>query len=98
MDIPLRPGRSITLTYDAADFPLAGVVVCRKDGECRVLDTESSDVTVLDSFEALPKLEPSWLQAMQTSLRYRFGIVIYPLLGIVPIILILYWVYLIWQN
>ena len=39
-NIPVRPGRSIVLTYDAADAVLAGVAVCRKDGECRVLDTE----------------------------------------------------------
>jgi hypothetical protein len=98
VDIPLRPGRSIVLTYDAADFPLAGVVVCRKGGECRVLDAESSDVTVLDSFEALHKLDSSWLQAMQTSPRYRFGIVIYPLLALVPVVLLLNWLYLFWQG
>jgi hypothetical protein len=98
VDIPLRPGRPIVLTYDAADFPLAGVAVCRKDGECRVLDTERSDVTVLDSFEALYQLDPSWRQAMQTSTRYRFGIIIYPLLALVPVALFLNWLYLIWRG
>ena len=98
VDIPLRPGRSITLTYNAADFPLSGVAVCRKDGECRLLETEYSGVTYLDSFEALPVLEPNWLQAMQTSPRYRFGIVIFPLLGLVPVILFLNWLYEIWQS
>jgi hypothetical protein len=98
VDIPLCPERSITLTYDAADFPLAGVAVCRKDGECRVLEPESSGLTVLDSFEALPALEPSWRQAMQASPRYRFGILIYPLLGLVPVVLFLNWVYLVWRD
>ena len=98
VDIPLRPGRSITLTYDAADAVLAGVAVCRKDGECRMLETGSSDVTVLGSFAALDELDPSWRQAMQTSPRYNFGILIYPLLGLVPVVLFLNWLYLVWQN
>ena len=97
-NIPLRPGRSIVLTYDAADFPLSGVAVCRKDGGCRVLETEYSGVTVLDSFEALPILEPSWLRVIQTSSPYKFGILVYPLMGIVPIILFLNWLYLVWQG
>lgn len=95
VDIPLRPGRSITLTYDAADAPLAGVAVCKKDGECRMLETESSGLTVLNLFGALHELEPSWRQAMQTSPRYRFGILIYPLLGLVPVVLFLNWLYLV---
>ncbi len=86
------------LTSDAADAPLAGVAVCRKDGECRVLDTERSGVTALDSFEALPNLEASWLQAMQISTRYRFGILIYPLLAFVPVVLFLNWLYLVWRG
>jgi hypothetical protein len=98
VDIPLRPGRSITLTYDAADAVLAGAAVCRKDGECRVLDTEYSGVTVLDSFAALHKLDPSWRQAIEASPRYRFGILIYPLLGLVPVVLFLNWLYLVWQG
>jgi hypothetical protein len=95
VDIPLHPGRTITLTYDAADAPLAGVVVCRKDGECRVLEPESSGVTVLGSFAALYELDPSWRQALQTSPRYRFGILIYPVLGLIPVVLILNWLYLV---
>jgi hypothetical protein len=98
VDIPLRPGRSITLTYDAADAPLSGVAVCRKDGECRVLVTESSGVTVLGSFEALYELDPSWLQVIQTSPQYRFGILIYPVLGVLPVILFLNWLYLVWRG
>jgi hypothetical protein len=98
VDIPLRPGRSIVLTYDAADFPLAGVAVCRKDGRCRMMETERSSVTYLDSFEALPHLDPSWLQAMQNSPRYRFGILTYPLLALVPVVLFLNWLYLVWQD
>ena len=98
VDIPLRSDHSIILTYDAADFPLAGVVVCREDGECRLLETEYPGVTVLDSFESLPTLEPNWLQAMQTSPHYRYGIVIFPLLGLVPVVLFLNWLYLVWQG
>lgn len=98
VDIPLWPDRSILLTYDAADMPLSGVAVCQEGRECRLLETEYSGVTVLDSFEALPTLEPSWLQAMQTATRYRFGIMIFPLLGLVPAVLFLNWVYEIWQH
>ena len=98
VDIPLRPGRSITLTYDAADAVIAGAVVCRKDGECRMLETGSSGATVLGSFAALDELDPSWRQAMETSPRYSFGILIYPLLALVPVVLFLNWVYLIFRN
>ena len=98
VDIPLRSNHSITLTYDAADFPLSGVAVCREEGECRLLETEYSGMTYLDSFEILSALEPGWFQAMQTTTRYRFGIVIFPLLSLVPVLLFLNWLYLVWQG
>jgi hypothetical protein len=98
VDVPLRPDRSVLITYDAADMPLSGVAVCREKRVCRLLETEYSGLTVLDSFEALPALDPGWLQAMQTTTRYSFGIVIFPLLGLVPVVLFLIWLNEIWRR
>ncbi len=92
-DIPLEPGHSIVLTYDAADYALAGVAVCRKSGPCRVLANDG-DPLYVDSFEALPNLDSSWHQAIQSTSPYRFGIIVYPLLGFVPVILFLSWLWM----
>src|SRR5688500_1032869 len=50
-DIPVEPGDSVALSYDAADSPLAGIVVCRDSGECRLFETTYADVQYIDSFE-----------------------------------------------
>ena len=93
-DILLKPGRSIALTYDVADMPLAGIAVCRSDDECRLLAVDYSDEYSLDSFETLPNLEPGWLLAIRSHPLYNFSIVLYPLLGLVPVVLFLSWLYL----
>jgi hypothetical protein len=53
-DIPVEPGELAVLTYDAADMPLSGVVVCRSADECRLFKTTYGEVQHIDSFEALP--------------------------------------------
>jgi len=93
-DIPLQPNRSIVLTYDAADMPLSGIAVCRTNDDCRLLAVDYSDVYYLDSFENLPSLEPSWLLAIRSLSPYNFGIVLFPALGLVPVVLFLSWLYL----
>lgn len=97
-DIPLQPNHSIVLTYDAADMPLSGIVVCRTNDDCRLLAVVPSDVYYLDSFENLPRLEPGWLLAIQSHSQYSFDIVLFPVLGLVPVILFLSWLYLVVRS
>ena len=93
-DIPLQPNRSIVLTYDAADMPLSGIAVCRTNDDCRLLAVDYSGVYFLDSFENLTNLEPSWLSAIRSLPPYNFGIVLFPVLGLLPVILFSSWLYL----
>jgi hypothetical protein len=93
-DIPLQPGRSIVLTYDAADMPLSGIAVCRTNDDCRLLAVDYSNAYYLDSFEDLPGLEPGWLLAIRSLSPYNFSIVLFPVLGLVPVVLFLSWLYL----
>lgn len=94
-DIPLQPNSSIILTYDAADMPLSGIAVCRTNDNCRLLAVDYSNNYYLDSFDNLPDLEPGWMLAIQSLSPYNFGIVVFPVLGLVPIVLFLSWLYVI---
>lgn len=93
-DIPLQSNGSIVLTYDSADMPLSGIAVCRTDNDCRLLAANHSKVYYLDSFESLPKLEPNWLLAIRSYPHYSFGIVLIPVLSLLPVVLFLGWLYL----
>ena len=93
-DIPVQPNGSVALTYDSADMPLSGIAVCRKSHDCRLLAVDNSGVYALDSFENLPALDASWLQAVQAQPAYNFMVVLIPLAGIVPVGLFFGWLYL----
>ena len=97
-DIPLRPNGSVVLTYDSADMPLSGVAVCRTNDDCRYLAVDYSNEYYVDSFESLPGLEPGWLQAVQSQPQYNFMAVLVPMLGLLPVLLFLGWLYLGWQE
>ena len=93
-DIHLQPNQSIVLTYDTADMPLAGIAVCRENRDCRLLVTNYfSDTYALNDFESLPKLDQDWVEAIQLHPRYNFGIVLLPLSGLIPVILLIAWMY-----
>jgi hypothetical protein len=91
-DFPINPGRSIILTYDAADRPLSGIAVCRSSDDCRLFATDYTNEYVLNTYEDLPPLKQTWLPAVQQSPKRNFGIVLFPILGLVPIILFASWV------
>jgi hypothetical protein len=94
-NIPVHPNRSIVLTYDTADTPLDGIAVCREDEECRLLDTDySADEYVLNSFETLPKLDQSWLLAIQSYPRYNIYLVVVTASALSPIAFFVWWLYL----
>jgi len=93
-NIPVKPQNSVLLQYDSADFPLAGIVVCRKDGDCRLLPVNSSQVYELHSYESLERLEPSWLTAIQSSPLYNYSNILTIGFSLVPIILFSGWLFL----
>ncbi len=90
-DFPLQPNRSIVLTYDAADLPLSGIAVCRANDDCRLLVADHSEIYYLDSFENLPRLEADWLLAIRSHPQNNFGLLLFPLLGLIPVVLFLAW-------
>jgi hypothetical protein len=97
-DFALDPGRTIVLTYDSADAPLAGIVVCRMDNDCRLLAVDHSDLYYLDSFEELTELQPDWLSAVSSHPQYSFRVPVFVLLSFLPVALLSGWVYLTWRE
>jgi hypothetical protein len=93
-DFPVKLGGSYVLTYDMADMPLAGIAVCRARDDCRLLAVDHLDEVYLDSYQDLPTLEQEWLMALQSSPERNMGVVIWPLMGLVPILLFVSWLYL----
>lgn len=70
-DIPLRPQHSVTLQYDTADLPLAGVAVCRTADDCRLVPETAGGVYELRSYESLERLDPTWQAAIRSAPRYN---------------------------
>lgn len=93
-DIPIQPNGSVVLEYDSADSPLAGIAVCRTEADCRVLAVDYSDIYQVDSYEALPSLDPSWLAAIRSHPLHDYSNVLIPALSLLPILLIAGWWYL----
>lgn len=93
-DFPLPPNASITLGYDSADMPLAGIAVCRSNTECRLLAVDYSNEYVLRSFEDLPELEPGWLTVIRAYPEYNYMFAAFFLLGLIPLGLFSGWLYL----
>lgn len=90
-DLPVRPDRSVVLTYDSADAPLAGIVVCRSSEDCRLLAGDYADTYFVDAYETLPELEGGWLSAVQSAPEYGVGTFLFPICGLLPVILWLIW-------
>lgn len=93
-DIPLRPKGAVVLEYDSADLPLAGIVVCRTEEDCRLLSRNSSGAYQVDSYEDLASLEPGWLDAVKSHPLHTYNSVLIPALSLLPILLFSGWLYL----
>lgn len=93
-DFPVKPGGAFVLAYDMADMPLAGIAVCRAGEDCRLLAVDHSGEVYLDSYQDLPTLEQTWLMALQSSPKRNMGVVIWPVLGLLPILFFVSWLYL----
>ncbi len=100
-DFPLEAGHSFILTYDSADAPLAGVIVCRTEEDCRLLNNNSvvfdSNIEAytqsIDAYEDLPALEADWLQAKQAHPQNSFRVVVMSMVGLLPILLFILWLF-----
>jgi hypothetical protein len=93
-DIPIRPDETIVLQYDSADFPLAGIVVCRTDDDCRLLPANGSSVYELNAYHNLESLDPAWRQAIDSQPVYNFSRLIIIALGLVCLLLFTSYLYL----
>lgn len=93
-NIPLAPNSSVLLRYDSADLPLSGIAVCRTEADCRLLAVDYSGSYVVESYESLPSLDPSWLSAIQSYPLHNYTNVIIPILSLLPILLFASWWYL----
>lgn len=93
-DIPVRPQSSVVLKYDSADLPLAGIAVCRAEGDCRLLPADNSHMYELNSYESLESLDPSWLQAIQSYPLQNYSSLTTIVLSLLPILLFSGWLYL----
>ena len=75
-DHRLKPKAAMILVYDMDDLPLAGIVVCRESGDCRVLENSREEMLSIENFDALPKADESWLTAIEeTGLRNYAGMI-----------------------
>ena len=95
--IPVAPGDSVALSFDAADFPLDGMAVCRGEVDCRLLAHDFAAVNVED-YQALPALDDGWLEAAQGCKPFNVSLVLFPLLAMVPLGAFVAWVVLTVRN
>ena len=82
----LRPADSMRLAYDTADFPLAGIVVCRTNDDCRLLENTREDVISIERFDALPTVDEQWLIVVKKTGLYNFAVFIYAIFILLPFI------------
>lgn len=92
-DIPIPPNRSVLLEYDSADAPLSGIAVCSTEDDCRLLAIDYSGLYQVDTYDALPSLDPSWLSAIQLHPLHNYSNVVIPTLSLLPMLLIAGWWY-----
>ncbi|RME87910.1 MAG: hypothetical protein D6770_08195 [Anaerolineae bacterium] len=94
-DIPLKPQSSITLKYDAADFPLEGIAVCKTKDDCRLLPADSpTNVYEVHTYESLTPLDPTWQVALQSTPRYNYILLFVIAVSLIPIASFAAWLYL----
>ena len=93
-DIPVGPQGVIALQYDSADLPLAGIAICRKDDDCRLLPANGSGVYDVKSYDSLESLDPAWQEAIRSQPVYNFFSLIIAAPSVVCILLFSGWLYL----
>ncbi len=89
-DLPLHPGESMLLTYDSADSPLTGIALCRKSGDCRLLENTGQDVLTVNQIDNLPILDESWLALLQSAPEYNFHFLLYAGFAFIPLVLLFF--------
>jgi len=90
-DLPIEAGENINITYDTADFPLAGIALCRDDGDCRLLEYTQQETLTFTDFNALPPLEENWLATIQRAPKYNLQLFIFTGFALTPFVLLALW-------
>jgi hypothetical protein len=90
---PLAPGESMVMTYDAEYDQLAGVAVCRADGECRLADRADSRIGqvnayTITSFEELPSMPTDLRSRLQAHRQYSPDVILAGGACLAPLILL----------
>lgn len=93
-DIPVGPQGAVALQYDSADLPLAGIAVCRREGDCRLLPGRGSGVYDVKSYDSLERLDPAWQKAIRAQPVYNLFSLIVMAPGLACILLFSSWLYL----
>ncbi|MFZ5880111.1 MAG: hypothetical protein ACOY0R_12135 [Chloroflexota bacterium] len=97
-DIPVAPQGAVTLQYDAADSPLAGIVVCLHAQDCRLLPANASGLYELGAYESLQPLDADWSDALRAAPSYQYGSLAMLALGCAPVFLFTAWLYWTWHE
>jgi hypothetical protein len=85
-DIPLAPGETHSLIYDAADFPLAGVLVCLETGECRISPQNGTESRlVVADFDALTPADSAWVAVAKSHPAYDWTGWLVLLFSVIPL-------------
>ncbi|MBT3713209.1 MAG: hypothetical protein HOG15_07655 [Anaerolineae bacterium] len=90
-DIPLKASASLNITYDTADFPLAGIAICREKGDCRLLEYTQQEKLTFKDFDALPPLDESWIAVIRSAPKYNFQLFIFAGFALMPFALLALW-------
>ena len=97
-NIPVESEGAVALQYDSADLPLAGIAVCRREDDCRLLPANGSGIYELNSYDSLESLDPVWLKAINSQPVYNFPSLIIIVLSVVCLLLFSSWLYLNWRE
>ena len=87
----LKPNASVLLTYDKADFPLAWILVCRENGDCRLLEYTWKESLSIDNFDALPTADESWVAAKEKVALRNYAGMLYLVFIIISLVLFAVW-------
>ncbi len=90
-DLPLGARDSIVITFDTADFSLAGIILCDEDADCRSLEYDWQNIQTIDDFDALPPVDASWLAVRDVAFKYNFQLFMITGFALTPFALLAFW-------
>ncbi len=85
-DFMLQPNGKLRLTFDSADTPLDGLVLCRDSDDCRILEYSWHETVTIIDVDSLPIAEADWLAVIQKTDLYSFAMLVDLFLALLPFI------------